>query len=39
MRQVFIYGGKAVLTAVYIPLKLLAIILTAIVEMMDTFRH
>lgn len=39
MKQVLLYGGKAVLTTVYIPLKLVAIILTAIVDLIDMFRR
>lgn len=32
------YGGKMVLWTVYVPLKLVAIILTSIVEVLDTLR-
>lgn len=39
MKQVLLYGGKAVLTTVYIPLKLVAILLTSIVDVIDTFRR
>ena len=39
MKQFFQYGGKVVLNAIYIPFKLMAIILTSIVEVIDTFRR
>lgn len=39
MKQVFIYGGKIALNAIYIPFKLMAIILTSIVDVIDTFRR
>lgn len=39
MKQVFVYCGKMALNTIYIPLKLTAIILTSIVEMIDTFRR
>lgn len=39
MKQVFYYGGKIALNAIYIPLKLMAIILTSTVDVIDTFRR
>lgn len=39
MKQVFVYGGKIILNTIYIPLKLTAIVLTAIVDSIDTLRR
>lgn len=39
MKQVLFYSGKIALNTIYIPLKLVAILLTSIVDVIDTFRH